>query len=98
MVTSSAKISTVIDRLIHDNNLQLKSQDIYLNFSDEFGKCINGETIADISANKLINIIVTEENVDNSTLCEITLHPNEGRHFLHQIQRKFNSKIYFFSI
>ncbi len=94
MVTSSAKISTVINRFIHDNDLQLKSPDIYLNFSDEFGKCINGETIADISANKLINIIVTEENVDNGTLCEVTLHPNEGRHFLHQIQRNIQQKYF----
>lgn len=81
MVTSGANVSTVINHFIHDNNLQSISPEIYLNFSDEFGKCINCETIADISANKLINIIVTEENTNDGTLCEVTLHPNEGNYY-----------------
>ncbi len=79
-VTSNANISNLIDRFIHDNDLQLISSDIYLNFSDEFGKCINGETIADISDKKLIKITVTEENSNNSILCEVTLYPKEGKH------------------
>jgi hypothetical protein len=82
-VTSNTNISILIDRFIHDNDLQLISPDIYLNFSDEFGKCINGEIIADISDKKLIKITVTEENANNSTLCEVTLYPKEGINISH---------------
>jgi hypothetical protein len=86
--TSDAKISIVIHRFISDNNLQPKSPEIYLIFSDEFGKCIHGETIADISGNKLIKILVTEATTDNKTLCEVTVHSNEGKHFKIQLRQR----------
>ncbi|CAF1275007.1 unnamed protein product [Didymodactylos carnosus] len=80
LVTSNTNISTIIERFIHDNNFQLIPPDICLNFSNEFGKCINGKIIADISDKKIINIIVKEENADAGTLCEVTLHSKGGKH------------------
>jgi hypothetical protein len=84
--TSDANISTIIHRFISDSNLQPKSPEIYFVFSDEFGKCINGETIADLSVDKLVKIIVIEANVNNDTLCEVIVHPNEGKDFLYLLE------------
>ena len=96
-VTSNAKTSTIIDRFIHDNNLQLLSVDIYLNFTDEFGKCITGETIADLSSEKLIKITVTEETTDTSTLCEVTLRVNEGEYSVYRINASLIRETFLFS-
>jgi hypothetical protein len=66
--------------------MKIGSPEIRFVFSDEFGKCINGETIADLSVNKLVKIIVIEANVNNDTLCEVIVHPNEGKHFLYLLE------------
>jgi hypothetical protein len=80
LVTSKANVSTIIERFIQDNT-QLISKDIYLSFLDEFGRCIEYKTIADINSDKLINIIVREDSVDTGSLCEVTLRSKQGKHF-----------------
>jgi len=77
-VMPNAGVSTIINRFLLDNNLKI-SPETYLIFSDEFGKCIDGETITDITTENRININVTEANNNDDFLCQVTVYPNQGK-------------------
>ena len=92
--TSNCDISTIINRLMIDNQFKITSPDVYLCFLDEFGKCIDGGTIADIyrtDDNTIVNITVKDEKNNTNTLCELCLRLEQGKN-----QKLVNFLLYFY--
>ncbi|CAF0904066.1 unnamed protein product [Adineta ricciae] len=73
LTTISNNISTVIHRFLTDQKLNLLPSDDCLCFFDEYGICLDDERVG--NARKIndgtVNITVTKEKFNTSTLCEV---------------------------
>ncbi|CAF1513862.1 unnamed protein product [Adineta steineri] len=84
-VSSHVKIPSIIERLLTDYNIKPPSDENYLCFFNEHKKTIENETIADLvkqtnnPESKIIPIIITEDNLNTSSLYQITLQTKQNQ-------------------
>ncbi|UJR29383.1 hypothetical protein I4U23_010595 [Adineta vaga] len=85
LVTSKCNISTIIHHYLTDQDIKPSSDESYLCFFNEHGTTIEKGTINDLikqmdnSETKVIPIIVTEENINQNFLCQITLQTKQNQ-------------------
>ncbi|CAF1248253.1 unnamed protein product [Adineta steineri] len=84
-VSSNVKIPSIIQRFLIDYNIKPSSDETYLCFFNEHRKTIENETIADLikqtnnPESKIIPIIITEDNLNTSSLYQITLRTKQNQ-------------------
>ncbi|CAF3595248.1 unnamed protein product [Adineta steineri] len=84
-ISSNVKIPSIIQRFLTDYNIKPSSDENYLCFFNEHKRTIENETIADLikqtnnPESKIIPIIITEDNLNTSSLYQITLRTKQNQ-------------------
>jgi len=92
LVTKECLISSIINRFIIDYEFKFPSNDIFLSFFDELGKCIEEDCsinhIYRLNNSNIIRIKINQCQNNINTLFEVTLHSKKGIEIFHLNNKK----------